>query len=122
MSGVPGMPGVLRVTKLAIFDTMASAIKIRFYFLMIFTVMLLMAEFISVDRIPDNITDIDCECPDFSMHSDHSHVHFFGDEVLYGITISDFLRSEGLQNSISFRDIIFADNYFSKIWQPPKNS
>jgi hypothetical protein len=86
------------------------------------TFMLLMADFVSFNVISQNNIILHCECPDFSKHSGHSHNHTFEDEVFCNDSHSSQYRPAVSKDSLLSHNLLFTDSYFSKIWQPPKNS
>lgn len=84
--------------------------------------MLLMADFVSFSLISHDEILLNCECPDFSKHCEHSNTHYFEDEVLCNAAKAQPCKLEILKDSLIFANSNFINSYNSKIWEPPKNS
>ncbi len=87
-----------------------------------FTFMLLMADFVSLSLISHNEIVLNCECPDFSKHCEHSNTHFFEDEVQYYEAKANPYKLEILRDFLLFPNSHSTHSFNSKIWQPPKRS
>ena len=84
--------------------------------------MLLTADFVFINIVTYNHTELSYECPDLSNNHGHSHTNIIGDEILYSDTMSNHYISDSLHNPLLFSDSSLTDNYSSEIWQPPKIS
>jgi hypothetical protein len=101
---------------------MGRIVKSMLYLAITFTFVLLMADFVSFSLISHNEIVLNCECPDFSKHCEHSDTHCFEDEVQYYEAKAKPYKLEILRDSLLFPNPNFAHSFNSKIWQPPKNS
>ena len=101
---------------------MGRKTKCMLYSAITLTFMLLMADFVPFSLISNNEILLNCKCPDFSKHGEHSDTHYFGDEVLYNEAKAQPYKLEILRDSLLFTNPNFTHSFNSKIWQPPKNS
>jgi len=101
---------------------MGEIIKSKLYQLLTFTFMLLIANCVSINLIPQNEIIPTYECPDFSGDCEHSHIHSLEDDALKNETIVRPHNLEIQKGILFFTNIDFKNSFYSQIWQPPKNS
>jgi hypothetical protein len=106
----------------AIFTDMWEIIKSKLFLLLAFTLLLLIANCLSVGLFPRNEIVSTYECPDFSRDCEHSHIHSIEDDALKNETIVKPRNPEIQKGTLFFTNIDFKNSFHSQIWQPPKNS
>lgn len=84
--------------------------------------MMLIANYVSINLIPQNEIIPTYECPDFSGDCEHSHIHSLEDDALKNETIVRPHNLEIQKDILFFTNIDFKNSFYSQIWQPPKNS
>lgn len=84
--------------------------------------MLLIANCVSINFIPQNEIVPTNECPDFSRDCEHSHTHNLEEDVLNYETIIRPHKLDFQKGILFFANINFKNSFISQIWQPPKNS
>jgi len=105
-----------------IFAFMPKKTKQNHYLLLTLPCLLLIATCVFVNPATQNEFISSHECPDFTIHCEHSHIHGLEDEILHGETIEKFTRPE-IRKNIHFTDNKnIKDSFSSHIWQPPKNT
>jgi hypothetical protein len=97
-------------------------IRNKLFFIATIIVLLLSIDFVSTYLTSDYNIALCCDCPDFSTHSGHSHNHSSEDEVFCSNSHLNPNRPDVSIGFLPSSDILFTDNYLSKIWQPPKVS
>jgi hypothetical protein len=94
--------------------------KIKPIFLIIFPVTVILG-FVSFTPIThDNI--LNCELPDFSNYSAHSHLNYFEDDIKYTETSLEVYKSEAGNDFQLIAIGNFPPIFYNEIWRPPKNS
>jgi hypothetical protein len=101
---------------------MGRKTKSMLYSAITFTFMLLVADFVSFNLISHNDIILNCECPDFSKHSEQSLTNFFEDKIPYIESIKKIYKSEVLKDLLLFANQNFRNSFYSEIWRPPKAS
>lgn len=96
--------------------------KSKRYLFLTLTFLLLIANCVSINLIPQNEIILTCECPDFSDNCEHSHNQSLEDDVLYVEKTINLCKLEIHKNLLSFSNSNFKNIFISQIWQPPKNS
>jgi hypothetical protein len=101
---------------------MANKTKLILYTALTITLMLLMADLVTFNLISHKGIFLNCECPDLSKHSEHSHTNYFEDEIPYIESITISFKSEILKDILLFANPDFRSSFYTEIWRPPKNS